>query len=319
LASTYRIERNAKIQLGLTSNGEILEVPAKVSTVITSEDKPLPPAASKLGPILIITPKSLLYNWMSESAKFCPSLKIALYSGLFRNKILASFDDLDVVVMSYGTMRNDVDVLQEYKFNCVVLDESQAIKNPSSQTSRALLKIQSRNKIALTGTPIENTLLDIWSQMNFLNPGLLGSYSYFEKEFIRPIEKGSNPQKTEELRKLIDPFVLRRTKKQVMKELPPKIEKVHFCEMSPEQAELYESVKNQYRNEILNHVSELGISKSRLKIFNGLMHLRQIALNPTLKDVNYEGSSGKDDEIMRMLLRAVANGHKVLFFSQFVG
>lgn len=104
-----------------------------------------------------------------------------------------------------------------------------------------------------------------------------------------------------------------------MKELPPKIEKVHFCEMSAEQAELYESVKNQYRNEILNHVTELGISKSRLKIFNGLMHLRQIALNPTLKDVNYDGGSGKDDEIMRMLLRAVANGHKVLFFSQFVG
>ncbi len=319
LASAYEIERTAKSQLGLTSNGENLEVPAVENTTIASDGRALAPVTTKMGPILIITPKSLLYNWMSESAKFCPELRTALYSGLARNKVLSSFDDLDVVVMSYGTMRNDVELLREYKFNCVVLDESQAIKNPSSQTSRALLKIQSRNKIALTGTPIENTLLDIWSQMNFLNPGLLGSYSYFEKQFIRPIEKGANPQKTEELRKLIDPFVLRRTKKQVMQELPPKIEKVHFCEMSPEQAELYESVKNQYRNEILNHVSELGISKSRLKIFNGLMHLRQIALNPTLKDVNYEGSSGKDDEIMRMLLRAVANGHKVLFFSQFVG
>ena len=319
LASSYRLERSAKSQLGLTSNGETLEVSAPETPAIASDGRPLAPVTTKMGPILIITPKSLLYNWMSESAKFCPDLKTALYSGLGRNKVLGSFDELDVVVMSYGTMRNDVELLKEYKFNCIVLDESQAIKNPSSQTSRALLKVQSRNKIALTGTPIENTLLDIWSQMNFLNPGLLGSYSYFEKQFIRPIEKGANPQKTEELRKLIDPFVLRRTKKQVMQELPPKIEKVHFCEMSPEQAELYESVKNQYRNEILNHVTELGISKSRLKIFNGLMHLRQIALNPTLKDVNYEGSSGKDDEIMRMLLRAVANGHKVLFFSQFVG
>ncbi len=319
LASSYRVERSAKSQLGLTSNGETLEVSSSETSTIASDGRPLAPITTKMGPILIITPKSLLYNWMSESAKFCPDLKTALYSGLARNKVLGSFDDLDVVVMSYGTMRNDVELLREYKFNCIVLDESQAIKNPSSQTSRALLKVQSRNKIALTGTPIENTLLDIWSQMNFLNPGLLGSYSYFEKQFIRPIEKGANPQKTEELRKLIDPFVLRRTKKQVMQELPPKIEKVHFCEMSPEQAELYESVKNQYRNEILNHVTELGISKSRLKIFNGLMHLRQIALNPTLKDVNYEGSSGKDDEIMRMLLRAVANGHKVLFFSQFVG
>ncbi|MFM1763921.1 MAG: hypothetical protein RLZZ512_1711, partial [Bacteroidota bacterium] len=319
LALEYQKEK-AQQPLSAVAGGEsTAEITEIVNTPLASDGKPLPPEAMHNGPILIIAPKSLLYNWMSESAKFCPALKTALYSGLNRQKMVPTFGKLDLVVMSYGTMRNDVEVLRNYRFNCIVLDESQAIKNPSSQTSRALLKLQSRSRIALTGTPIENTLLDIWSQMNFLNPGLLGSYTYFEKQFIRPIEKGANPQKTEELRKLIDPFVLRRTKKQVMKELPPKIEKVHFCEMSAEQAELYESVKNQYRNEILNHVTELGISKSRLKIFNGLMHLRQIALNPTLKDVNYEGGSGKDDEIMRMLLRAVANGHKVLFFSQFVG
>jgi len=320
LALEYRKERELSQQLGLVSNGPSMMVSESEKPLTNSADnKPLPPEAMHHGPILIIAPKSLLYNWMSESAKFCPNLKTCLYSGLSRQKLIPSFSQLDLVVMSYGTMRNDIETLRNYRFNCIVLDESQAIKNPSSQTSRALLKLQSRSRIALTGTPIENTLLDIWSQMNFLNPGLLGSYTYFEKQFIKPIEKGANPQKTEELRKLIDPFVLRRTKKQVMKELPPKIEKVHFCEMSVEQAELYESVKSQYRNEILNHVTELGISKSRLKIFNGLMHLRQIALNPTLKDVNYEGGSGKDDEIMRMLLRAVANGHKVLFFSQFVG
>lgn len=319
LALEYQKEK-AQQPLSAVAGGEsTAEITEIGNTSLASDGKPLPPEAMHNGPILIIAPKSLLYNWMSESAKFCPALKTALYSGLNRQKMVSTFGKLDLVVMSYGTMRNDVEVLRNYRFNCIVLDESQAIKNPSSQTSRALLKLQSRSRIALTGTPIENTLLDIWSQMNFLNPGLLGSYTYFEKQFIRPIEKGANPQKTEELRKLIDPFVLRRTKKQVMKELPPKIEKVHFCEMSAEQAELYESVKNQYRNEILNHVTELGISKSRLKIFNGLMHLRQIALNPTLKDVNYEGGSGKDDEIMRMLLRAVANGHKVLFFSQFVG
>ncbi|MEN9313469.1 MAG: hypothetical protein RIT42_1575 [Bacteroidota bacterium] len=319
LALEYQKEK-AQQPLSAVAGGEsTAEITEIVNAPLASDGKPLPPEAMHNGPILIIAPKSLLYNWMSESAKFCPALKTALYSGLNRQKMVSTFGKLDLVVMSYGTMRNDVEVLRNYRFNCIVLDESQAIKNPSSQTSRALLKLQSKSRIALTGTPIENTLLDIWSQMNFLNPGLLGSYTYFEKQFIRPIEKGANPQKTEELRKLIDPFVLRRTKKQVMKELPPKIEKVHFCEMSAEQAELYESVKNQYRNEILNHVTELGISKSRLKIFNGLMHLRQIALNPTLKDVNYEGGSGKDDEIMRMLLRAVANGHKVLFFSQFVG
>jgi SNF2 family DNA or RNA helicase len=316
LAMEYRAEREAGKPMVANSAGEAKQGP---DSILATDGKPLPPEAMHHGPIVIIAPKSLLYNWMSESAKFCPELKTLLYSGLSRQKLITNFDKIDLVVMSYGTMRNDVEILRNYRFNCIVLDESQAIKNPSSQTSRALLKLQSKSRIALTGTPIENTLLDIWSQMNFLNPGLLGSYTYFEKQFIRPIEKGANPQKTEELRKLIDPFVLRRTKKQVMKELPPKIEKVHFCEMSAEQSELYETVKNQYRNEILNHVTELGISKSRLKIFNGLMHLRQIALNPSLKDVNYDGGSGKDDEIMRMLLRAVANGHKVLFFSQFVG
>jgi SNF2 family DNA or RNA helicase len=316
LAMEYRAEREAVKPMVANSAGEAKQGP---DSIVATDGKPLPPEAMHHGPIVIIAPKSLLYNWMSESAKFCPELKTLLYSGLSRQKLIPNFGKIDLVVMSYGTMRNDVEILRNYRFNCIVLDESQAIKNPSSQTSRALLKLQSKSRIALTGTPIENTLLDIWSQMNFLNPGLLGSYTYFEKQFIRPIEKGANPQKTEELRKLIDPFVLRRTKKQVMKELPPKIEKVHFCEMSAEQSELYETVKNQYRNEILNHVTELGISKSRLKIFNGLMHLRQIALNPSLKDVNYDGGSGKDDEIMRMLLRAVANGHKVLFFSQFVG
>ena len=316
LAMEYRAERASGKPMVANSAGEAKQGP---DSILATDGKPLPPEAMHHGPIVIIAPKSLLYNGMSESAKFCPELKTLLYSGLSRQKLITNFDKIDLVVMSYGTMRNDVEILRNYRFNCIVLDESQAIKNPSSQTSRALLKLQSKSRIALTGTPIENTLLDIWSQMNFLNPGLLGSYTYFEKQFIRPIEKGANPQKTEELRKLIDPFVLRRTKKQVMKELPPKIEKVHFCEMSAEQSELYETVKNQYRNEILNHVTELGISKSRLKIFNGLMHLRQIALNPSLKDVNYDGGSGKDDEIMRMLLRAVANGHKVLFFSQFVG
>ncbi len=267
----------------------------------------------------VIAPKSLLYNWQSEANKFFPDLKVLLYTGFNRKLYLSQFKDVDLIVMSYGTMRNDIELLEKMRINLVVLDESQAIKNPSSQTSRALLRLKSNFRVALTGTPIENTLLDIWSQMNFLNPGLLGTFSYFEKNFIKPIEKGANPHKTDNLRKLIDPFVLRRTKKQVVQELPPKIEKVHFCEMSSDQAELYENVKNQYRNEILQHVNDVGISKSRLKIFNGLMHLRQIALNPSLKEDEFIGSSGKDDEIMRMLDRALSNGHKILLFSQFVG
>jgi SNF2 family DNA or RNA helicase len=147
---------------------------------------------------------------------------------------------------------------------------------------------------------------------------LLGSYGYFDKQFIRPIEKKADQKKSEELRRILEPFILRRTKKQVAKELPEKIEKIHFCEMSEEQSALYEKVKSQYRNEILGHVQEMGIARSKLKILNGLMHLRQLALNPVLKDQEFEGRSGKDEEIRHMLRRAIDGDHKVLVFSQFV-
>jgi hypothetical protein len=277
-----------------------------------------PVTVQKNMPCLVIAPKSLLYNWQAEAEKFCPSLKTLIYTGISRNRLLPKFANNDLIIMSYGTMRNDIEELQRIPFRLVVIDESQAIKNPTSLTARSLLKIDAAYRLALTGTPIENTLLDVWSQMNFLNRGLLGSYGYFEKHFIRPIEKNQDAGRTSELKRILDPFVLRRTKKQVAKELPPKVEKIHYCEMTPEQTERYEKVKSQYRNEILEHVSQVGMARSRLKIFNGLMHLRQLALNPLLKDDDYEGQSGKDDEIRRMLQRAVEGGHKVLLFSQFV-
>jgi len=270
-------------------------------------------------PILIVAPKSLLYNWSHEAKRFAPGLKTLLYSGVGRQKMQDQARQSQAIIMSYGTMRNDIAWLETLDLQAIILDESQAIKNPSSLTARNLLKLQAPMRVALTGTPIENTLMDVWSQMNFLNKGLLGSYLYFEKEFIRPIERSGDPHKAEQLRKFIDPFVLRRTKKQVVTELPPKIEKIHYCEMSPEQQELYDRVKNQYRNELLNHVGQVGMGRARLKIFNGLMHLRQLALNPSLKEPQFSGSSGKDDEIFHMLERAIDGGHKVLIFSQFVG
>jgi superfamily II DNA or RNA helicase len=297
--------------------GEIpqLELFASSSTLSVADEAA---TAQKGMPCLVVAPKSLLYNWQAEAEKFCPSLKTLIYTGISRNRLLPKFAQNDLIIMSYGTMRNDIEELQRIPFRLVVIDESQAIKNPTSLTARSLLKIDAVYRLALTGTPIENTLLDVWSQMNFLNRGLLGSYGYFEKNFIRPIEKNQDAGRTSELKRILDPFVLRRTKKQVAKELPPKVEKIHYCEMTPEQAERYEKTKSQYRNEILEHVSQVGMARSRLKIFNGLMHLRQLALNPLLKDDDYEGQSGKDDEIRRMLQRAVEGGHKVLLFSQFV-
>lgn len=272
----------------------------------------------KAGPSMVVAPKSLLHNWKFESAKFTPKLKVLIYNGLNRSKYIDKLNDYDLIILSYGTIRNDVDVLKRYKFNCIVLDESQAIKNPNSLTARQLQFIESDKKLALTGTPIENTLMDIWSQMNFLNNGLLGNYSFFEKQYITPIEKKADAKQAANLRKILDPFVLRRTKKQVAKDLPEKIEKIQYCEMSEAQQKVYDTIKNQYRNEILEHVSQVGITRSKLKIFNGLMHLRQLALNPAIKDADYEGDSCKDDEIRHMLYKAMEQGHKVLLFSQFV-
>ena len=269
---------------------------------------------------LIIAPKSLLYNWVYELQKFTKGLNVLLYAGTGRKQYLSQLDSYDVVISSYGTIRGDVEELENRMFNTIVLDESQAIKNPGSLSARRLGKLSSLYKLALTGTPIENTLLDIWSQMNFLNPGLLGSYLYFEKNYIRPIEKKANEQQAMELRNLLNPLILRRTKSQVAKELPPKLEKVHYCEMSESQSEEYKRVLNRYRNELLLGVDENGkvLGSSKLRILNGLTHLRQLALNPSLKNEAYEGNSGKDDEIIRMLKRAIDGGHKILLFSQFV-
>ncbi len=303
-----------KVQLNLFDT----TVAAEITVESDEDENDFNPLHRISGPSLVVAPKSLLYNWQAEARKFAPGLNVVIYGGMMRHRQLAHFDSADIVITSYGTMRNDVDELSRINFSCVVLDESQAIKNPASLTARSLHRIKSDYRLALTGTPIENTLLDIWSQMDFLNPGLLGTYSYFEKQFIKPIEKNTNEQRAAELKKILDPFVLRRTKKQVASELPEKIEKVHYCEMSEEQAEIYEKVKSQYRNEILEHVQQVGIARSRLKIFNGLMHLRQLALNPALKDEEYSGKSGKDEEIHHMLLRALEGGHKVLLFSQFV-
>ena len=269
---------------------------------------------------LIIAPKSLLYNWVYELEKFSKGLKVLLYTGTSRHQFTENFDDYDVIVSSYGTVRSDVDILEKRLFNTIVLDESQAIKNPGSMSAKRLNKLSSIYKLALTGTPIENTLLDVWSQMNFLNPGLLGSYHYFEKNYIKPIEKKANEKQAKELRNLLDPLILRRTKSQVAKELPPKLEKIHYCEMSESQSEAYKKVLNKYRNEFLLGVTnENKVSSSnKLRILNGLTHLRQLALNPMLKNGSYEGDSGKDDEIIRMLKRAIEGGHKILLFSQFV-
>ena len=267
---------------------------------------------------LIVVPNSLVYNWFNEARKFTPNLKVLIYTGINREKNPATFQLYDLVISTYGTVRVDVDILKNFKFNYIILDESQSIKNPQSQSSRAVKQLMASHKLVLTGTPIENSVAELWSQLAFINPGLLGNLPSFTERFVTPIERGKDPHKMVQLKAIIKPFVLRRTKDQVATELPPKIEQVVFSNMTEQQAEAYETVKSHYRNEIIKSINEVGLNRSQLTILQGLTKLRQIANHPVLTNPEYEGQSGKFDELIARAETARQEGHKVLIFSQFV-
>jgi len=270
---------------------------------------------------LIVMPTSLIHNWENEIHKFAPSLKIYKHVGALRNKaqkMAQSVAYYDVILTTYGTLRNDYEMLRMYEFFYLILDESQNIKNASSKTYKSILEIRSKHKLVITGTPIENSLSDLWSQFNFLNRGLLGSLPYFKREFITPIEKKNDQEQQEKLQKLIRPFVLRRTKEEVASDLPPLTEQIRYCEMTDEQKEIYETEKSAIRNAILQNIEANGINKSALVVLQGLTKLRQLANHPSLITQDTEAESGKFNEIYRCLKNLVAEKHKVLIFSSFV-
>lgn len=267
---------------------------------------------------LLVMPTSLIYNWEMEAKKFTPSLKVFTYTGTNRNKCVEQFQKYDLVLTSYGIVRLDIDILKDYYFNYVILDESQAIKNPDSNIAQAVRVLNSKFRLILTGTPLENSTLDLWSQMSFINPGLLGNQTFFRNEFVNPIEKKGDAGKTEKLNTIIKPFILRRQKWQVATELPEKIENIQYCTMTEEQEACYEEAKSFYRNEILNLIETEGIQKSQLLLLQGLTKLRQIANHPSMVDESYSSNSGKLEDILHMLSNAIGEGHKILIFSQFV-
>lgn len=271
-----------------------------------------------LGTSLLIMPTSLVYNWEMEAKKFTPQLKVFIYTGTQREKRPELFKNYDLIITSYGIVRLDIEILKEYYFNYIILDESQAIKNPDSNIARAVNFLRSRRKLILTGTPIENSTMDLWSQMNFANPGLLGSQSFFRNEYLNPIEKKGNEERVRKLYAIIKPFILRRHKSQVATELPEKIENIRYCGMTPAQSEVYEEIKSQYRNEILSHIEKEGLKGSQMLILQGLTKLRQIANHPKMVDENYVGDSGKMEDVCHMLDSAISKGHKILVFSSFV-
>ncbi len=267
---------------------------------------------------LVVVPASLIQNWENEINRFAPALKVLSHTGTNRKRISTDFKYFDVIISSYHTVRQDIDFLREYPFHYVILDESQMIKNPHSKLYRSMIELQASHKLVLTGTPIENSLTDLWSQINFVNEGLLGSLNFFKRQFVKTIEKKKNKDQEQRLKELINPFILRRTKEEVAKELPPLHEQFRFCNMTDEQKRLYEEEKSTVRNNLLENLEEIGLERSALMVLKALTRLRQISNHPLMVEENYDAGSGKYDEVIRNIESVVTENHKVLVFSSFV-
>jgi SNF2 family DNA or RNA helicase len=267
---------------------------------------------------LIIVPTSLIFNWQAEVQKFAPSVKIHTVYGANRVKDHQEFDQYEIILTSYGTLLSDIKFLKEYRFNYIFLDESQAIKNPESQRYKAARLLHSRNKIVLTGTPIENNTFDLYGQLSFACPGLLGSKIQFKNHYAIPIDRFGDSKRARELQKKVNPFILRRTKQQVATELPDKTEMVIYCEMGAEQRKVYDSYANEFRNFLLTH-QEGDLPRESMNILAGLTKLRQICDSPALlNDEEYYGDDSSKIEVLIEQIETKAPQHKILVFSQFV-
>jgi len=274
--------------------------------------------AATHSPSLIIMPTSLIYNWLNEAKKFTPKLKIHAHIGTTRDKDISLFTKYDIIITTYGITRVDIDLLRDFYFSYVILDESQNIKNPSSKSFKAVKALKSRHRLILSGTPVENSVSDLWTQLTFLNPGLLGTQSFFNEEYVQAIEKRKDEEKARKLQAIIKPFVLRRTKEQVASELPSKTEQIFYCNMSEDQAAYYEKTKSAYRNDLLSSMDDGSYAKKQVQLLQGLTALRQLANHPAMIDEEYASDSGKFESVIHTLDNVLKGGHKVLIFSQFV-
>ncbi|MES2731302.1 MAG: SNF2-related protein [Bacteroidota bacterium] len=266
-------------------------------------------------PTLVVMPKSLLFNWENELRKFNPALTFYTYYADTRDLEEACRQHL--VLTTYAIMRNDIELFKEKEFHYVILDESQNAKNLNSQVSKAVMLLNGKHRLALSGTPVENNLTELYSLFRFLNPAMFGSAEEFNRYYTAPIQQNNDKEVAEELRRKVYPFILRRLKKDVLKELPSKVEQVLYIEMSDEQKRFYEQRRTYYYSFLKNQIGEQGIQKSQFFILQALTELRQIASVPESKSDN-RIVSAKREALMDNILDATANGHKVLVFSNFL-
>lgn len=267
-------------------------------------------------PSLIIAPTSVVFNWESEISKFTPELTILNLTGADRHDFFKKIPKYDIILTSYALVRRDIELFRKFNFRIITLDESQNIKNYESITAKAVKRIESQHRFALSGTPIENRLTELWSIFDFLMPGFLLDLSEFKYRFVTPITEKGDTSVENRLKKQIYPFILRRMKRDVAKDLPEKIENIAFCEMTEDQEALYQEILDDTRETLLREIQNNGMKNSKMSIFAALLRLRQICCHPKL--IKQEAESGKFEHLKDMIEEITSEGHRILLFSQFV-
>jgi superfamily II DNA or RNA helicase len=272
-------------------------------------------------PWLVVCPTSLVFNWIAEAGKFTPRLRVLALHGAQRHDRFAEMASCDLVVTSYALIRRDAEQYRQFEFDTVVLDEAQHIKNRATQNAQAVKAIRAGHRLVLTGTPLENSVLDLWSIFDFLMPGYLGSAQDFRERYEVPIAREKNPEAQARLARRVRPFVLRRLKRDVAQDLPAKIEQISFCELTEDQRSVYQQVLEAGRREVVEAVGAQGIQKSRMVVLTTLLRLRQICCDLRLlklENIDPATASGKVDLFDELLEEVLDGGHRVLVFSQFV-
>jgi len=271
-------------------------------------------------PVLVVAPTSVVPNWRAEALKFTPSLRVLVLNGVERKKYFRSIPHADLVLTSFSLLQRDIDKLRGVAFHMVVLDEAQNIKNPRAKVAQAACKLEARHRLCLSGTPIENHLGELWSLMRFLIPGFLGSEEAFNTRFRKPIEKDGDAERNEVLKRRVAPLILRRTKDQVAKELPPKTELVHLIELHTDQKDLYETVRATMDKRVRQAIAARGLGQSQIVFLDALLKLRQICCDPRLlpeEFSNHVRASAKLDFLTNLLELLIEEGRHILLFSQF--
>ncbi|HUB26085.1 MAG TPA: SNF2-related protein [Tepidisphaeraceae bacterium] len=266
-------------------------------------------------PSLVVVPRSLIFNWKAEAARFAPALRILDHTGIGREKSADEFGHYDLIVTTYGTLRNDAPFLKDFNFDYIILDEAQAVKNASSESAKATRLLRGRHRLALSGTPVQNHLGELWSLFEFLNPGMLGASSAFA---AAGPARGLDAESAKALSAALRPFILRRTKDQVARELPEKLEQTIYCDLDAPQRKLYDELRDHYRQSLFTKIESEGLGKSKMMVLEALLRLRQAACHPGLIDkTRIDEPSAKLDTLLSQLDEVHEEGHKALVFSQF--